>query len=67
MDLTEEIKIVFDELKNVLPKSKDITDHLDNSYDKIIALICKKNKNIYSDLIYQLTPVPLSNIMEKSS
>ena len=66
MDLTEEIKQVFDQLNNTLPKSKNTTKLLDESYEKIISLICKKNKNMYTDLIQQMTPIPLSSAMEKS-
>lgn len=66
MDLTEEIKQVFVQLNNTLPKSKNTTKLLDESYEKIISLICNKNKNMYADLIQQMTPIPLSSAMEKS-
>lgn len=66
MDLIDEIKIVFDELKESLPKSKDVAEKIDDSYEKIISLICKKNSNIYKDLIYQMTAIPISNGTEKS-
>jgi len=66
MDLVDEIKIIFDELKESLPKSKDVAEKIDDSYEKIISLICKKNSNIYKDLIYQMTAIPISNGTEKS-
>jgi hypothetical protein len=66
MDLIDEIKIVFDELKESLPKSTDVIEKIDESYEKIISLICKKNSNIYKDLIYQMTAIPISNGTEKS-
>ena len=66
MDLVDEIKIIFDELKESLPKSKDVAEKIDDSYEKIISLICKKNSNIYKDLIYQMTAIPISNKIEKS-
>ena len=67
MDLAEEIQEVFKKLKEALPKSKKTEMLLETSCDDIIALICKKNKNIYSDLLHQMKPVPLSELMEKSS
>ena len=66
MDLVDEIKIIFDELKESLPKSTDVTEKIDESYEKIISLICKKNSNIYKDLIYQMTAIRISNGTEKS-
>jgi hypothetical protein len=67
MDLVDEIKNVFDELRESLPTSEDITEKLDESYEKIISLICNKNKNMYMDLIHQMTAIPISKITEKSS
>ena len=67
MDLAEEIQDVFKKLKEALPKSKKTEMLLENCCDEIIALVCKKNKNIYSDLLHQMKPVPLSELMEKSS
>ena len=66
MDLVDEIKNVFDELKDTLPTSEDMTKCLDDSYEKIISLICKKNANLYTNLIYQMTAIPISNKTEKS-
>ena len=67
MDLTEEIQAIFNKLKEALPKSKKTEMLLETSCDDIIALICKKNKNIYSDLLYQMQPVRVEELMEKSS
>lgn len=67
MDLSEEIQVIFDKLKQALPKSKKTDMLLDNSCEEILALICKKNTNIYSDLMYQMKPILLSELMEKSS
>jgi len=66
MDLVDEIKNVFDELRESLPTTEDITEKLDESYEKIISLICKKNTNMYKDLIQQMTAIPISKITEKS-
>uniref|UniRef100_A0A6C0CSB4 Uncharacterized protein n=1 Tax=viral metagenome TaxID=1070528 RepID=A0A6C0CSB4_9ZZZZ len=66
MDIIEEIKYIFDDLKNALSKTKENVKLLDESYEKIISLICKKNKNIYADLIQQMTPIPLFSTIEKS-
>lgn len=67
MDLVDEIKIIFDELKETLPTSEDIAEQLDETYEKIISLICNKNKNMYMNLIHQMTAIPISKITEKSS
>lgn len=67
MDLTEEIEMVFNKLKQTLPKSKKTEMLLSNGYEEILALICKKNTNIYADLLHQMKPTPLSEVMEKSS
>jgi len=67
MDIVDEIKNVFDELRESLPTTEDITEKLDESYEKIISLICKKNTNMYKDLIQQMTAIPISKMTEKSS
>lgn len=60
MDLIDEIKIVFDNMKETLPKTEEIVELLDESYEKIVSIICKKNKHMYTNLIQQLTPMPFS-------
>lgn len=67
MDLSEEIQAVFEKLKEALPKSKKTEMLLENSCEEILSLVCKKNKNIYEDLLHQMKPIPLSELMEKSS
>lgn len=64
MDITEEIKSIFDELKNALPKSKKTSKLLDDNYEKIIEIICTKNKNTYYGLIQQMTFIPITNLVE---